>query len=479
MKKFLVSTMAIAISALVLTGCSKNSDPYVPPTPTPTPPEPTDVEKYNAKFLEYVGGTIAPEQDWGFGASKVAAARGLTRAEDAGFVVSEEKVKQYQKDFYTELNDSLPEGRKEPGNYIKNFEFESHGPFRLNFVYSFTETQMEIGYYYYNPKVETYDKRKEVALTKQFKTDFEANAYLQYTTNSSPSLSQWELYKSNMGAYIWDSYSAKLVQGHMITLKIEGNVDVPEGYYVGFYTKIDGEKYYTNRYLNKNESNTSFVVIDSNNDKSLLKNVFLVGIEDRMTYEGIPADIDCNDVILDVYKHIDKGCPTLVIPEKKKNPVFRIIGEDISAEKSSDFDFNDIVLDVQLTDKGAKCWLQAAGGQLPVRINRDDNFETHKLFKVDLNTMVNTNAPAKGLPGKDGLPPVEFTIEGKFSSVLDVPIQVYKNNQWIDFFAEKGKSACKILVDDPNFKWPDERESLNQKYTKFNDWVKDPSVKWY
>lgn len=475
--------MAIAISALVLTGCSKNSDPYVPPTPTPpTPPEPTDVEKYNESFLEYVGGTIAPNQDWGFGASKVAAARGLTRAEEAGFVVSKDEVKQYTKDFCTELADSLPEGRKDPGNYIKNFEFESHGPFRLNFVYSFTMSEMEIGYYYYNPKEETYAKRKEVVLTKQFKTDFDANAYLQYTTYSSPSPTQWEVYKSNMGAYIWDKeyYGAQLIQGHMITLKIEGNVDVPEGYYVGFYTKIGDEKYYTNRYLNKNESNTSFVVIDSNKEESRLKNAFQVGIEDRMDNGGV-TDIDCNDVILDVHKHIDKGCPTLVIPKKEnlKNLRYRIIGEDISAETSSDFDFNDIVLDVQLTDTGAKCWLQAAGGQLPVRINRDDNLETHKLFKVDEKTMVNTHAPDKGLPGKDGLPPVEFTIEGKFSSVLDVSIQVYKNGKWIDFYADKGGPACKILVEDPNFKWPDERESLNQKYPKFNDYVKDPSVKWY
>ena len=476
----MLSTMAIAISALVLTGCSKNSDPYVPPTPTPTPtpPEPTDVEKYNESFLKYVGGEIASDQDWGFGASKVAAARGLTRAEGAGFVVAPDKFKKYSKESAKELADSLPDGRTDPGNYIKNFEFESHGPFRLNFMYSFTMSEMEIGFYYYNPKSETYKNRKEVVLVQKFMTDFEKNQYLQYTTYTSPSDDQWYLYKSTYGPYIWDDYNAREIRGNMMTLKIEGGIDVPAGYYVGFYTKIGEEKYYTNRYLNKNESNTSFVVIDSNKDGSSLRNGFEVGIEDYMTYEGIPADIDCNDVVIDVHKHVDEGCPTLVIP-KKDNPKFRIIGEDISAESTSDFDFNDIVLDVQLTDEGANCWLQAAGGQLPVRINRDDNLETHKLFGVDLKTMVNTNASEKDLPGKDGLPAVEFTIKGKFSSVLDVPIQVYKNNEWIDFFAEKGKPACKILVDDPNFVWPKERQSLNQKYTKFNDWVKDPTVKWY
>ena len=38
MRKFLSTLMATAICTLVIVGCSKNSDPYNPPTPTPTPP---------------------------------------------------------------------------------------------------------------------------------------------------------------------------------------------------------------------------------------------------------------------------------------------------------------------------------------------------------------------------------------------------------------------------------------------------------
>ena len=35
MRKLLSTLMATAIFALVIAGCSKNSDPYNPPTPTP------------------------------------------------------------------------------------------------------------------------------------------------------------------------------------------------------------------------------------------------------------------------------------------------------------------------------------------------------------------------------------------------------------------------------------------------------------
>ena len=157
---------------------------------------------------------------------------------------------------------------------------------------------------------------------------------------------------------------------------------------------------------------------------------------------------------------------------------WRVIAEDLSASENTDFDFNDVVLDVTLTDEGADCVLQAAGGQLPIRINGDDNYEVHKLFGVDQKTMVNTNADKKGLPSAKK-EPYKFSIKGTFSSVKQVPIEVKKEDgKWHPLYADTGKPACKILVD-PTFPWPDEKESLKAVYPKFTDWVKDPTVKWY
>jgi hypothetical protein len=163
------------------------------------------------------------------------------------------------------------------------------------------------------------------------------------------------------------------------------------------------------------------------------------------------------------------------------NPTWRVIGEDLSASENTDFDFNDIVLDVTLTKEGADCVLQAAGGQLPIRINGENGgklLEVHEMFGVDQKTMVNTNADKKGLPSakKD---PVSFSITGSFSSVKDVKIEVKKQDgKWHELYAKTGDSACKILAD-TTFKWPDEQQSIKEVYPKFEDWVKDPTVVWY
>ena len=157
-----------------------------------------------------------------------------------------------------------------------------------------------------------------------------------------------------------------------------------------------------------------------------------------------------------------------------------MIAEDLSASENTDFDFNDVVLDVTLTEDGADCVLQAAGGQLPIRINGENGgklLEVHEMFGVDQKTMVNTNADKKGLPSakKDS---VSFPIKGTFKSVDDIVIQVYKNGDWHKLYAKQGDSACKILVD-PTFPWPDEKESLKAVYPKFTNYVADPTVKWY
>ena len=470
MRKIFLSAMAIAISALVLTGCSKNSDPYVPPTP-----EKTDVEKYNEKFRSYVGGTIASDQDWGFDASQVAGVRGLTRGSETGYFVTDEYPKDYTKSFYDQALDSLPEKRKDPGNYIKNFEFKSRGPVRFNLVFAFTVSEMEVGYYYYNPATETYKDKKEVVLLSNFTSDFKSNKYLQYTDKSGPSAKDWIDYNPAQGAYIWEYYHAKKVRAKMFTLR-DGSedpaiIDVPVGYHIGFYTKIGDKKYYTNRYLNENEGNTNFVVINSKDAD--LENTYLVGIEDLDPQD---SDFDCNDVMIDVHKNIETTFAELIIPQKAIE-TYRIIGEDLTVEDiNADFDFNDIVLDVTLTATGADCELQAAGGQLPIRINGQDDLEVHKLFGVDEKVMVNTNAEKIGLRGVSK-PSCKFSISGKrFSSVKDVMIEVKKNEVWIPFFANKGETACKILVKDTSFKWPDERESLKGKYPKFIQWVQNNDI---
>ncbi len=496
MKKVVLNLMATAICTLMIVSCSKNSDPYVPPTPTP---DPTPEEQYDKAFKLYVGATdaspINPNQDWGFSAS-VVTARAATRGSEAGYYLSDNYPKEYTQAFFKEALDSLPEGKK-VGASIKNFEFLSRGPFRFDIVFGYTDQKIEIGYYYYNPDTETYADRKEVKLVGDFQSDFTNYKYIQYNKYDPPSENQWKNPKPWDGYHgIWDEdkYNAKWVHAKMFTLRdgsddkeiVNPNktVDVPVGYRVGFYVKHpdEGDKGYTNRFLNKDEQ-FFFAVLDSKNDKSNLSNAYLVGIEDHSSITAEKCDQDCNDVMIAVHKNVEDTYPLLVIPEKA-NQTWRVIAEDLSASDNTDFDFNDIVLDVKLTKTGADCILQAAGGQLPIRINGEYGsidgkvLEVHEMFGVDQKTMVNTNADKKGLPSakKD---PYKFSINGSFKSVKDVKIEVKKQDgKWHELYAKTGDSACKILVD-TTFKWLDEQQSIKEVYLKFVDWVKDPTVVWY
>ena len=471
--------MATAICALLTTGCVKGPDD-IPPSPTPTPtPTPTPEEEYDAAFKTYVGVPIASNQDWGFNAS-VAAARGMTRGSEDGYFIDDDYDKEYTQSYYDAIFARLPEGKKVAEGIQKNFEFQDNGPFRFDIIFSYTIVKdIEIGYYHYG-KDETPDKRKEVTLVKSFDKDQLTNAYFQYTTFTQPSVaSQWTTPYPYEGRDIW-TYNppAKTVHAKMITLRdgseeSDPTKDVPVNDRVGFYVKINGKTYYTNRYLNDNEEDKYFAVIYDEKEGEKLYNSWVVGIEDL--YDN---DYDCNDIIIAVNRHIEDTYPTLITPEKPVEPTWRVIAEDLSASENTDFDFNDIVLDVTLTKDGADCVLQAAGGQLPLRINGDDSYEVHKLFGVDQKTMVNTNADKKGLPSakKD---PVPFSIKGSFSSVKEVLIEVKKEDgKWHPLYADTGKPACKILVDTA-FKWLDEKESLKVVYPKFTDYVADPSVKWY
>ncbi len=58
MKKYLM--MALAVAALA-TSCTKNDFESMSQAEI-------DQAKYDAAFLRYIGGTIAPNQDWGFSA---------------------------------------------------------------------------------------------------------------------------------------------------------------------------------------------------------------------------------------------------------------------------------------------------------------------------------------------------------------------------------------------------------------------------
>ena len=216
------------------------------------------------------------------------------------------------------------------------------------------------------------------------------------------------------------------------------------------------------------------------------------------------------------------GKPGINIAETPCNPGFdgdggngpklRVFAEDLSARADetvaeidenspSDWDFNDVVFDAEYVDAThAKITLWAAGGTLPLRFNKDNSLEVHKLFNVGVKTMVNTHAKdvvenVAGYGWKDNEPERVFTItidgtRGNFDdetykdnfplAVRDlIIIEVEKNGSWYELTAQKGKPACKIATSAEKVKWVKERTDIRYGYETFKQYVGYPSVEWW
>lgn len=175
----------------------------------------------------------------------------------------------------------------------------------------------------------------------------------------------------------------------------------------------------------------------------------------------------------------------------------RVIAEDLTTlDGKADFDFNDVVFDVDLLSSGkVRITLLAAGGTLPLTVGDQGQqesgdyeptmemqydsqdvamgevmaYEVHHLFKVATTTMVNTNAA--GGANRDA---VEITIDNPSTSsnILEIanaiPIRVYKNSTWITLeqavpvgTRSEKLTASKVAVDG-TFQWCAERVSINK-----------------
>lgn len=143
----------------------------------------------------------------------------------------------------------------------------------------------------------------------------------------------------------------------------------------------------------------------------------------------------------------------------------RIMVEDLSASAGTDFDFNDVVLDVNIVNGDAECVLQAAGGTLPLKV---ENFEVHELFGVATNVMVNTGAGPS-------LDPVPFTLTG-ITNPKDIHIYVDKGS-WIEVTANRGTPASKIATWQSK-EWCHEKQPISEKYSGFPLWVSNPDIVW-
>lgn len=465
MKKYVMFSLVLVVLSTAFSSCHK-TDAYDPDRPE------EDARKlYDRNFLAYVEGPINENVDWGFGRTT---ARTNTRAE-APVVYLDKSGEGYStmftKNFFSTVMEYFPEGEECKSDKWKHYEFVENAPFHnVRLIYSKTNANDEVGIYYYDPATETYEDAPEVTLIENIQNG--VSNYFQY--NQYDEGGEWIDPLPNWGYSIWTVAEAERIHCKTFTVYMK------ENYYFGFYVrnKDTNKTYYTNMYKNEDEASHSALIGDEAVGNIPQSYVFGLSDDGKPGYELLFAMIKSGRGEPDHY-------PTLIKPEKPEPPTppepdwYRIIAEDLNAHDvdldgdhdDTDFDFNDIVLDVALTETGAKCILQAAGATLKIRINEDDNLEVHKMFGVEQNIMVNTHAEKKGLAHADK-DPVEFDLEGSFSSIDKIKIEVYKQDRWMELTAPKGRPSCKIAVD-TEFEWPDERESLKVKYPDFLNYVQN------
>lgn len=178
------------------------------------------------------------------------------------------------------------------------------------------------------------------------------------------------------------------------------------------------------------------------------------------------------------------GKPNITIQETPcnpgfsgKDPLYRVIAEDLTADQAGDFDFNDVVFDVVKYEGGKTTLrLQACGGTLKLKIgstNGEGGKEVHELYG-DNEPDATTGKYKMWNTGTGNVhDPVDFTIDGQYDTperLLNLRIEVFKENKWMLLEAKRGVAACKILVDD-RFGIVPERQSIANKYGNFTTYV--------
>lgn len=186
--------------------------------------------------------------------------------------------------------------------------------------------------------------------------------------------------------------------------------------------------------------------------------------------------------------------PTPPTPPTPSSGKLRIICEDLSVRESSDWDFNDVVFDIQLVDNDTKAeiTLLAAGGTLPLCVG-DMNHEVHELFAeanpgkgITTSTMINTRSTGAKYTIRDcNEKTFQLDIQDDWKNGADLsdedgllkavaknmPVQVYKmvngTKTWVVMEAKKGEPAAKIAVG-TDYNWCDERTDIRDQFKPTN-----------
>ena len=446
MKKYLMTGMAALTLFAGFTSCSHDDDIEV------YTQEQIDKAKYDQAFLNYVGGSIAEGQDWGFSAS-IAGSR-MTRAAGDPEVV--------KKDMW--VNDpSKLNGATVPADVTTAEAAYVYEWFQKEENKGLTESGKDWSNFFIQQVYGTMDKQKQ-GIWHRFD---------QNRTNNGYDSNYWDEEFSDKGGMDYLTVG----DGQNMTHVLDFNAELGGPWNIVYM---------------KNSSALKFGYHGSwdSSDRQLFKlaeievpgTCFSDGVARKGWYVGLSLLAEKYDngqkILGEQRKDFGDDWILKVVPGEsniEETYDIRIMGEDLSATEAGDFDFNDIVLDVKFAKTGettTKVCLRAAGGTLPLYIIAGgESFEVHDLFKVGTGVMVNTAAghhfdvPAKEFELKTNVANAE---EARDKIVLKVD----KNGELQELTAKIQEPAAKIAITSvaPG-DWLDERVSIKDVKTQFVDWA--------
>ena len=434
MKKYLM----MVVAALAFAGCAKNEIEFLQP---PTGEEPTDKDLYDAAFKAYIGGTIPTTQSWGFSETGTASAPSHRAANT--------NSNQWEDQGYTIPADITP------AELEKVLEvFNQEGATSYTSLINLDEFFVQQVY----KGVATYtDKAGNTGIVGSDKMD-----WLCTVTNKHVNVISWSPYEEEVTiGEEYDDHINNFNNGNCTaTATSEKTGKAIKGMQLMYSSN-------TNKFGFKASQDNGHVFYNFRMEE--IDGNYYVGFDFEAAGQNPNEQVDRDYIYNDWIVKIVPGKGNV-----EKN--LRILCEDLSATSGSDFDFNDVVLDVKMGDP-AVLTLRAAGGTLPIRIDGNDAWEVHKLFGVwvgdddiakntDKQVMVNT-----GIVSKPAVVVPNFNKKITTAAEANaIKIEVYKNGKWQEMTAVKGEPASKLAVDN-TFQWLPERKSIKDEYLNFVTWA--------
>ena len=303
----------------------------------------------------------------------------------------------------------------------------------------------------------------------------------------------------NKGAFDFAYYNSQDSKYHNKWILVDGANISSDPYYADFYyvcfdfesVPDDNTTFYHYTDANGQSQNGELTGTYFTNEEvaAKLKDMGITNRTNIDVYRWLNQDkmIPGNNVYSDWIVRITKGASTPPPSEWD----LRIIAEDLNDKMiesqgdpdDSDWDFNDVVLDVKFLEgtDNVRIRVTAAGATLPIRINGEDALEVHGLYGQPTNIMINTGAAAAGYPAQayEEKYPAAATFERTISGVDDsygkkIKIEVQKTvngeKKWFELEARPGQPASKMGVM-PDYTYCTERQDIRGWYSNFISWV--------